>query len=238
MTAHSNALIIALDVPTEKHALAVVAQTKASCQFYKIGLQLYTACGPSVVQSVLDQGVQVFLDLKLHDIPNTAASAVQEAAQHHISFLTVHGLGGPAMLRAAQAAALNTPLQLLTVSVLTHHSEEDLSSMGFKEDVAAITIRLLQIASDAGIHGCICSPQEAGVVRSHFGADYLIVTPGVRPSSSENDDQTRIATPKEAILAGANHVVIGRPIVKAVDMAAAARAVQAEIQEAFNALEK
>jgi orotidine-5'-phosphate decarboxylase len=189
-------------------------------------MQLYTAVGPDVVRDLLSSGRRVFLDLKYHDIPNTVAGAVKEAAQLGVSMLTVHGSGGGRMLRAAVEAASSYPATMvLAVTVLTSMGEEDLSKLGVRGPVADQVMRIAALALANGCRGIVASAHEASALRTELGDGFAIVTPGVRPAGTGHGDQVRVVTPSEAIASGASHIVVGRPITEAEDPAAEARAI-------------
>jgi orotidine-5'-phosphate decarboxylase len=219
-------LIVALDVSSSAAARTIVQAVGDSAHAYKVGMQLYTAEGPSIVRDLVGCGRKVFLDLKYHDIPNTVAAAVCEAAQLGVSMLTVHASGGGKMLRAAAEVAKGNPkLLLLAVTVLTSLDEADLSMLGIRGGTLDQVLRLSALALSNGCRGVVASAQEASALREEFGRDFTIVTPGVRPVGSGTDDQARIVTPAEAIAAGASYIVVGRPITEASDPAAEARAI-------------
>lgn len=210
-------LILALDVPSDQEALQWVDRLHGKVGYFKIGLQLFTAYGPNLVREVRQRGGRVFLDLKLHDIPHTVAKAVESAGPLDLSFLTLHALGGRTMLvEAAQAASAFPGLQLLAVTVLTSLSDGELDELGFDHSTFGQVALLSRLARDSGIRGLVCSPLEVAIIRREI-PDAILVTPGVRPAGSPSDDQTRIATPQEALASGSSHVVIGRPILKAPD---------------------
>jgi orotidine-5'-phosphate decarboxylase len=224
-------LIIALDVSTAAAAQKIVAAVGDSVLTYKVGMQLYTAEGPRVVRDLVASGRRVFLDLKYHDIPNTVASAVHEAAKLGVSMLTVHAAGGDKMLHAAvDAARTNNPdLIVLAVTVLTSLDENQLEKVGFRGTLREEVLRLAALALDNGCKGIVTSARETAAVRAQLGHNFAIVTPGVRPVGSAHADQARVATPAEAIAAGASHIVVGRPITEAADPAAEARAILGQI---------
>jgi orotidine-5'-phosphate decarboxylase len=223
-------LIIALDVPTAAEASKVVAAVGEAALFYKVGKQLFTAEGPQVVRDLTSAGKKVFLDLKYHDIPNTVAGAVGEAANLAVDMLTVHASGGGKMLRAAVAAAKARPgMAVLAVTVLTSLGDADLDKIGVRGVVLDQVMRLAAIALADGCHGIVASAREARPLRHEFGKDFLLVTPGVRPPGASAGDQARVGTPGEAIAAGASHIVVGRPITGAADPAAAAREILEQI---------
>jgi orotidine-5'-phosphate decarboxylase len=226
-------LIVALDVSTAAAARKIVAAVGDSALTYKVGMQLYTAEGPSIVRELVSSGRRVFLDLKYHDIPNTTAAAVREAAELGVDMLTVHASGGGKMLRAAVDAAQAKPgLLVLAVTVLTSLDDVELGKIGLRGGVLDQVLRLTALALSNGCEGVVASAHEAGALRHEFGrefGDFAIVTPGVRPAGSGHDDQARVVTPAEAIAAGSSHIVVGRPITAAADPAAEARAILAQI---------
>jgi orotidine-5'-phosphate decarboxylase len=224
-------LIVALDVSTAAAAQQIVAAIGDSAVTYKVGMQLYTAEGPRVVRDLVASGRRVFLDLKYHDIPTTVAAAVHEAARLGVSMLTVHASGGAKMLHAAVSAAriVNPSLLVLGVTVLTSLDQNDLEKVGFQGTVREEVLRLSTLALDNGCKGIVTSAHETAAVRAELGHNFAIVTPGVRPAGSGHGDQARVATPAEAIAAGATHIVVGRPITEAADPAAEARAILAQI---------
>jgi orotidine-5'-phosphate decarboxylase len=220
-------LIVALDVSTAAAAQKIVAAVGDSALTYKVGMQLYTAEGPQLVRELVASGRRVFLDLKFHDIPTTVAAAVREAAKLGVSMLTVHAAGSESMLRAAveAARAINPALMVLGVTVLTSLDENDLQRVGVQGTVTDEVLRLAKLALGSGCQGIVSSAREASTLRSELGHDFAIVTPGVRPAGSGHADQVRVVTPAEAIAAGANYLVVGRPITEAADPAAEARAI-------------
>jgi len=224
-------LIVALDVPSAAAAKKIVAAVGDSALFYKVGMQLYTAEGPTIVRDLIASGRQVFLDLKYHDIPNTVGSAVREASRLGVRMLTVHASGGSKMLRAASEAARsgNPNLIVLGVTVLTSFADSDLEEVGAVGGLPDQVVRLAKLAVENGCQGVVTSAREAARVRSQLGTNFSIVTPGVRPAGSALQDQVRVVTPAEAIAAGASHIVVGRPITAAADPAAEARAVLEQI---------
>lgn len=205
-------IIVALDVATKEKALALVEQLRDQISFFKIGLQLYTAEGPEIVRAVLSTGAKVFLDLKVHDIPNTVARAVEAASNLGVHMLTLHLSGGSEMARAATAARANH-LLILGVTVLTSATEQTLREIGISARVDDQVLRLAKLGVEAKIDGIVASPHEIKKLRAKFGDKIKIVVPGIRPSGSESADQKRIMTPRDAIQAGADYLVIGRPII-------------------------
>jgi orotidine-5'-phosphate decarboxylase len=206
-----NKIIVALDVPTRKEAVDLVQRLVDQISFFKIGLQLYTAEGPGIVRAVSATGCKVWLDLKLHDIPNTVARAVESANRIGVQMLTIHLSGGSEMIRAATAARAND-MVLLGVTVLTSATEETLREIGIQDKVDDQVLRLAKLGFEAGIDGVVASSREINRLRREFGDKVKIVVPGIRPSWSEPGDQRRTMTPCEALQAGADYLVIGRPI--------------------------
>jgi len=225
-------LIVALDFPTGPGALAFVDRLDGACQWFKVGLELFLAAGGSVVENLRNRGYSVFLDLKFHDIPNTVAAAVRSVAPLGPQLLTVHASGGPAVLAAAAeaAAALANPPQLLAVTVLTSMDRFQLASTGVPESPADQALLLATMADASGIHGFVCSPEESPRLRATL-PQALLVTPGIRPAGSTRGDQSRIATPSAALAAGADYLVVGRPITQAANPVEAARAILEEMSD-------
>jgi orotidine-5'-phosphate decarboxylase len=211
MTTVADKIIVALDVPTKERALELVKQLQGEISFFKIGLQLYTAEGPEIVRAVLATGAKVWLDLKLYDIPNTVARAVESASTLGVRMLTIHLSGGSEMIRAAIAARANDML-ILGVTVLTSSTEQTLREIGIKDTVADQVIRLAKLGAEADIDGFVASPHELKRLRSEFGNRIKIAVQGIRPSWAEPGDQKRFMTPRDAIQAGADYIGIGRPI--------------------------
>jgi orotidine-5'-phosphate decarboxylase len=226
-------LIVALDYADAAQALALVDQLGESCRWFKVGMELYYAAGDTVVRRLRDRGFDVFLDLKLHDIPNTVAAAVRSVAQTGASLLTIHAGGGAAMmLAAAEAAAAPGSPRLLAVTVLTSMDAAELAGTGVASTPAEQVLRLAKLAKRSGIDGMVCSAEEIAMLRRETGADSLLVIPGIRPAGSAVGDQKRVATPGEAIVDGASMLVVGRPITRAKDPAEAARSILLEIEHA------
>jgi orotidine-5'-phosphate decarboxylase len=212
MTKAADKIIVALDVATKKKALELVEQLGSKISFFKIGLQLYTAEGPEIVRVVLSTGARVWLDLKLYDIPNTVARAVESASTLGVQMLTIHLSGGSEMIRAAIAARSNDML-LLGVTVLTSATEQTLREIGITDKVDDQVLRLAKLGVEAGIDGLVTSPHELKMLRAEFGTKIKLVVPGIRPSWSEPGDQKRVTTAREALDSAADYLVIGRPIV-------------------------
>lgn len=225
-------LIVALDVSSAKDAQKIVFSLGDAVQLYKIGMQLYTAEGPQMVRNLVASGRKVFLDLKYHDIPNTVAAAVREAAQLGVSMLTVHASGGTKMLHAAVEAAREkgSGPEILAVTVLTSMDDQDLNETGIHGPVEDQVVWLASLALDSKCAGVVSSPREVKTLRAKLGNDFLVVTPGVRPAGAAHGDQARVATPAEAIAAGATHIVVGRPITAAENPSAEAAKILQELE--------
>jgi orotidine-5'-phosphate decarboxylase len=224
-------LIVALDFPDAGSALALVDRLEGSTSWFKVGLELYIAEGNSLVAELKRRGCSVFLDLKLHDIPNTVAGAVGSAARLGVDMLTVHAGGGPAMLEAAAAGAEERP-DLLAVTVLTSMDSAQLEATGIRDSPSVQVERLATMALNCGVEGIVCSPVEIANLRRRVGNEPLLVIPGIRPEGSASNDQRRIATPAAAIAAGASYLVVGRPITQAADPLSAVQAILSEMQMA------
>ena len=220
-------LIVALDAPTAAAALDLVNKLERHCLWFKVGLELFTAAGPDFLEPLAARGHSLFLDLKLHDIPNTVAGAVRTAAALGVRMLTLHALGGPAMLSAARNAleGISNPPELLAVTVLTSMDAGQLQAIGIGSSPAKQAELLARMGLAAGIRGFVCSPQEAASLRALTGPEGVLVVPGIRPAGGQAADQKRIATPADAIQAGASYLVVGRPITQAPDPAEAAEAI-------------
>jgi orotidine-5'-phosphate decarboxylase len=225
-------LILALDAPTLRDVAPLLGRLRGPVRWVKIGLELFTAGGPDVVRQAADLGFDVFLDLKLHDIPNTVARAVESTARLPIKMLTLHTAGGREMMRqAVKAQADAAPhLRLLGVTVLTSLGAADLPEIGVASPPADQVVRLARLAVDCGMTGLVCSPLELPVLRAQLPKTVKLVTPGIRPAhAGRTDDQARVMSPAEAARAGADFIVVGRPILQAADPAGAAGAILAEL---------
>lgn len=224
-------IIVALDYPDAKGALALVARLDPTFCKVKIGKELYTAAGPQLVENINKSGFPVFLDLKYHDIPNTVAAACSAAAALGVWMLNVHALGGRAMLSAAREAIAKAgkPPKLIAVTLLTSMGPADMADVGLGGTPQDAVSRLARLAQDCGLDGVVCSPQEAVALRRQCGEGFTLVTPGIRPAQAGQDDQQRVATPSQAIADGADYLVIGRPITRAPDPLAALRRINEEI---------
>jgi orotidine-5'-phosphate decarboxylase len=209
-------LIVALDFPNQAKAIEIVSALSGAASIYKIGLELYTAAGPEIIRRVAASGAKIFLDLKLHDIPNTVAKAVAAANELRVEMLTVHLSGGRAMLEAAVGARAQG-LILLGVTVLTSAPEETLHETGVNSKLAEQVVRLGELGKQCEIDGLITSPHEVSILRERLGPEMTLVTPGVRPTWAEPNDQKRFMTPSDAMKNGADYLVVGRPITAAAD---------------------
>jgi orotidine-5'-phosphate decarboxylase len=230
-------IIFALDVDTLDCARQWVATLADRVGMFKVGKQLFTAYGPDIVRMIEENGAEVFLDLKYHDIPNTVAMASREAARLQVKLFNLHALGGYDMMaRTMEMMDREFPTdnrsKVLAVTILTSSTEETLRQVGIEHPVTEMVPRLAKLAQKAGIDGVVASPREVALIREACGSDFLIVTPGVRPSFAASDDQKRIMTPAEAIAAGADYLVIGRPISAAADPLRAVEAIVDEIAAA------
>ena len=208
-------VIVALDFDDEKQLMALVESLEPNTCKLKVGKEIFTRFGPSLVKSLVDLQFDVFLDLKFHDIPNTVSRACLAACDLGVWMVNVHAMGGPKMLEAARAAVdsfgLNKP-KLIAVTILTSFDQYQLESIGIEKNLKEQALSLAKLSKDCAIDGIVCSPQEASVMKQHFGKDFLLVTPGIRLASNQQDDQLRIMTPVDAIHAGSDYLVIGRPI--------------------------
>ena len=229
-------IIFALDVHGREDIDRWADRLSGKVGMFKVGKELFTSCGPAAVKAVQRAGGQVFLDLKYHDIPNTVASAMLEAARLGVTIANLHALGGAEMMESAATAVhkefsdAERP-RLLAVTILTSSTVETLRQIGIEHSVQDMVVRLARLAKSSGMDGVVASPLEIGLIREACGPDFLIVTPGVRPSFASVDDQKRIMTPAEAVSCGADYLVIGRPIAKAADPVVAAELIANEIME-------
>jgi orotidine-5'-phosphate decarboxylase len=231
--AAKDRLAVALDFTDEHQAMKLVDSLGDSCQWFKVGMELYYAAGNGIVRQLRDRGFNVFLDLKLHDIPNTVAGAVRSAAQAGASLLTIHASGGAAMMSAAaEAASAPGSPRLLAVTVLTSMDANELAGVGITASAADQVLRLARLARASGIDGMVCSAEEVAMLRKEIGPEALLVIPGIRPAGSAVGDQKRVAAPGQAIADGASMLVVGRPITRAADPMAAAHAILEEIDRA------
>jgi orotidine-5'-phosphate decarboxylase len=228
-------LIVALDVPSAAEAAHLVNRLERSCQWFKVGLELFVAAGPAVLEQWVARGHSIFLDLKFCDIPNTVAGAVRSAATLGVRMMTVHASGGPAMLRAARAAldGLENPPELLAVTMLTSMDQAQVNAVGLERSPAEQVELLTRMGLEAGIRGFVCSPREVASLRVLTGPEGVLVIPGIRPAGTQTGDQKRIATPADALRQGASYLVVGRPITQAADPAEAAHAILEEMAEAL-----
>ena len=225
-------LILALDAPDEQSSMSLLDRVDDKVGMAKVGLELFTACGPSIVDKIRRRGLDVFLDLKLHDIPNTVAGAVRSAVSSGASMLTVHTAGGKKMLERAVESS-GGEIRILGVTLLTSLAAGDLEPVAIVPNPAEVVLRRASLAAESGCWGIVCSPKEIRAIRSAAGTDIAIVAPGIRPANAEAGDQKRTATPGSAISEGADYLVVGRPIREAADPASAASLIVEEIADAL-----
>jgi orotidine-5'-phosphate decarboxylase len=225
-------IIVALDLPSSDRALALVDRLDRAADFYKVGSPLFTRAGTSLVRALRERGKRVFLDLKFHDIPSTVAGAVEAAIELDVQLLTVHASGGTAMMRAARDAAGDHDVRLLGVTILTSFSAADVEQVWHRQirSVRDEVARLAGLAVDAGLHGVVASPLEVEALKDQHGAELIVVTPGIRGSSDRAGDQARTATAGEATRAGADYLVVGRPVIAAADPVAALASLRREVE--------
>jgi len=231
-------LIIALDVDTKERALALIDALKEDVSFFKIGLELFSSCGPSIVKDILRKGCRLFLDLKYHDIPNTVSKSAVSVTSLGAFMFNLHALGGYEMMRAAADAARREAAKLkiiapkiIAVTILTSMDEIALKKVGINDTMSAEVLRLAKLAKEAGLDGVVASPSEIKLLRENLGKDFLIVTPGVRPEWAAAGDQKRVATPAQAIADGASFIVVGRPVTEADDRKAAVKKILKEMRQ-------
>ena len=224
-------IIVALDYPSAQPALDIVVRLDPALCRVKMGKELFTAAGPALVETLVARGFGVFLDLKFHDIPNTVAGACKAAARLGVWMINVHASGGRAMMQAAREALAGEAQRpkLIAVTVLTSMGESDLADIGMQGSSNDVVLRLARLAQSAGLDGVVCSAQEARVLRAACGAGFNLVTPGIRLADAKQDDQKRVMTPRAAMDAGANYLVIGRPITQSPDPLATLQRIQREI---------
>ncbi|MEU9015370.1 orotidine-5'-phosphate decarboxylase [Streptomyces sp. NPDC048479] len=226
----TSRVIVALDFDNRRAADEIVDRLGDECRFYKVGMELLTAVGPDLVEHLVGKGKDVFLDLKLFEIPNSVAAAVRAAGALGVSMVTVHSMGGADIMGAAVAAARDFPhLRVLALTVVTSMTGSDLADIGVNASTETQVLRLARLAKRAGCHGVVASPREAGLLRAELGAGSLIVTPGVTLSGESRAEHARPGTPHAAIAAGASHIVVGRTITRAADPVAAVRLVRANM---------
>lgn len=210
-------IIVALDFPSAEQALILADQLDAKLCRVKVGKELFTRAGPSILTALHQRGFEVFLDLKYHDIPNTCAQAVLAAAEQGVWMVNVHASGGKRMMAAAKESLVknNLKTQLIAVTVLTSMAQADFQELGIESSIEEQVLRLAKLTQEAGLDGVVCSAQEAALLQAQLGSNFLKVTPGIRPAAASVDDQQRIMTPEAAMAAGSTHLVIGRPITQA-----------------------
>lgn len=228
---HDPRVIVALDFASAEQALAFAARLQPQSCRLKVGKELFTASGPVLIEKLMRLGFEIFLDLKFHDIPNTAAGACRAAAQLGVWMLNVHALGGRAMLEAARAAVSGAGRRprLIAVTLLTSMAARDMREVGIEGEPAAAALRLARLAQASGLDGVVCSAREAALLKRECGANFCLVTPGIRLASGDKDDQQRVMTPAAAVDAGADYLVIGRPVTQAPDPVAALANINLEI---------
>lgn len=231
-------IILALDVESLKEAEKFVVLLRDHIGIFKVGKQLFTRCGPKVIEMIHRHRGKVFLDLKYHDIPHTVVGAVEEACKLKVFMLTLHALGGQKMMQEAVDASVkmaqkcsSIPPLILAVTILTSLQQEDLKEIGIDFPVKEAVLRLAKLSKQAGVKGVVASAREAALIRATCGRGFIIITPGIRPKGTASDDQKRTLTPKEALLAGSDYIVIGRPILKAPDPLKAAKGIVEELEE-------
>jgi len=222
-------LIVALDFDSKEGALSMVEALKNDVKFFKVGLELFSACGRGIVTDIKKKGCEVFLDLKFHDIPNTVGKASAAVSSLGAFMFNVHALGGEEMMKKAKESA-GSRSKVIAVTILTSMDENALKKSGINVNIEDEVIKLAALARAAGLDGVVASAKEAAAIRKKLGKDFLIVVPGIRPASAASDDQKRVATPQEAVSAGADYIVVGRPITAAADQAKAAKAILKELQ--------
>ncbi len=234
-----NPIVVALDVDSSDQALSLVERLRGTVGVFKVGKQLFTGAGPEIVRSIITMGERVFLDLKFHDIPNTVAKAGVQAARLGVSIFTVHAMGGSKMMQEVAKAVTETAERakiarpaILGVTVLTSHTQESLSEIGIERRIEDEVVHLARLCQEAGIDGVVASPQEIVPIRNSIkNPGFVILTPGVRPRGAALDDQSRVMTPSEAFRAGANFLVVGRPITAADDPVMAAHKILEELHQ-------
>ena len=228
----TSPIIVALDYPSADQALAMARQLDPKHCRVKVGKELYTRCGPAILESLHSLGFQVFLDLKFHDIPNTTANAVGVAADMGVWMVNVHASGGEAMMKACveKLSGYQAPPLLIAVTVLTSMQQSDLKGIGIERTPLEHVQALAKLSAESGMDGVVCSSHEAASLKSMLGNDFKLVTPGIRPAFAQANDQKRIMTPAEALTAGSDYLVIGRPITQAEDPMRALELVMAEVQ--------
>ena len=228
----SGPVYVALDMPDAGEAAALAKRLRGHVGGLKLGLEFFVANGPAGIRAVSDAGLPIFLDLKLHDIPNTVAGAMASAVVLDPAIVTIHAGGGAAMMHAAAEAARKAkrPPLVIAVTVLTSLDDSDLTSVGQRPPALEQAVRLAVLAKESGLGGVVCSPHEVAAIRARCGADFKLAVPGIRPASAALGDQKRVMTPAQAVAAGADHLVIGRPITQAKDPVAAAQAIAAELR--------
>ncbi|MCG8028636.1 MAG: orotidine-5'-phosphate decarboxylase [Candidatus Thiodiazotropha taylori] len=235
MNGTDSKVIVALDFPQQQQALDLVERLDPSLCRLKVGKEMFTRLGPQFVEQLSRRGYDIFLDLKFHDIPNTVAAACDAAADLGVWMMNLHASGGRRMMVAARERLeqrSERPL-LVAVTILTSLGVEDIAEVGYQGEPAENVLRLAKLTDESGLDGVVCSPREASDIRQQLGQDFLLVTPGVRPSSAAKDDQRRVMTPADAMGAGSSYLVVGRPITAADDPIQALQAINAEVSESL-----
>ena len=225
-------LIVALDVKSLAEAKEMVKKLSPAVRIFKVGMGLFTLCGPDAVTLVHDSGSKVFLDLKFHDIPNTVAHAIRSAAKLGVFMVNIHALGGSEMMMRAVEAARESGKKpkLLGVTVLTSMDQSSIGEVGIERKIEEEVVSLARLGKESGLDGVVASPNETGLIRKNLGKDFIIVTPGIRPAGAEKGDQKRVMTPKEAVKAGADYIVVGRPVIETKDPLEAAKKIIKEME--------
>ncbi|MDD4878924.1 MAG: orotidine-5'-phosphate decarboxylase [Candidatus Omnitrophica bacterium] len=225
-------LIVALDVKSLAEAKEMVGKLSPDVRIFKVGMGLFTLCGPDAVALVHDSGARVFLDLKFHDIPNTVAHAVRSAAKLGVFMMNIHALGGSEMMMRAVEAARESEKKpkLLGVTVLTSMDQSSIGEVGINMKIEDEVVALARLGKDSGLDGVVASPAETSLIRKNLGKDFIIVTPGIRPAGAEKNDQKRVMTPTDAVRAGADYIVVGRPVIETKDPLAAAKKIIKEME--------
>jgi len=228
----ADKLIVALDVKSLAEAKEMVKKLSPDVKIFKVGIGLFTLCGPDAVSLVHDSGAKVFLDLKFHDIPNTVAHAVRSAAKLGVFMMNIHALGGSEMMMRAVEAARESEkkMKLLGVTVLTSMDQSSIGEIGIDKKIEDEVVALARLGKDSGLDGVVASPGETSLIRKNLGRDFIIVTPGIRPAGAEKNDQKRIMTPKDAVKAGADYIVVGRPVIETKDPLEAAKKIIKEME--------
>jgi len=227
---NNSKVIVALDFASDKAAMQLVEKLNPELCRLKVGKELFTRCGPTLVKDMVSSGFDVFLDLKFHDIPNTVAKACESAAELGVWMINVHSMGGVAMMEAARSVLSHEDAPILiAVTLLTSSGENELNALGIDQTPADFVKRLAAMTQSAGLNGVVCSAQEASMLKQQCGSDFLLITPGIRPENAKADDQNRIMTPKQAVDNGSDYLVIGRPVTQSDDPVQVLKEINAQI---------